>query len=90
MYSIDAEQHFTERVCRIRDDIYGEAGIPELAEALGLPAETWEAYEDGLEMPATVLLRFLCLTGAEPLWLLTGQGWPLAPRSAALQSLSIN
>ena len=43
-------------------------------DALGLPARTWLNYEGGVTMPATVLLSFLDLTGADPHWLLTGQG----------------
>jgi hypothetical protein len=62
------------RVRQIRRDLYGESGGPVLAEALGVPARTWRNYESGVIIPATVLLRFLGVTGADPAWLLTGEG----------------
>ena len=62
------------RVREIRRDLYGEGGGPMLAEALGVLARTWANYEQGVIIPAPVLLRFLELTGADPGWLLTGRG----------------
>ena len=41
---------------------------------MGLPIRTWRNFEAGINMPAEVVLRFLALTGAEPRWLLTGEG----------------
>jgi hypothetical protein len=67
------------RVRQVRIDFYGEFGVGEVAETLGLPAETWENYEAGVRMPATTLLAFISVTGASPHWLLTGRG----PRYAA-------
>jgi hypothetical protein len=37
-------------------------------------ANTWRNYERGITMPAEVLLEFMMLTGADPDWLLTGDG----------------
>ena len=62
------------RVRQIRRDFYGEGGVEKLAEALGVPAETWRNYERGVTMPAELLLAFMSLTGADPNWLLTGDG----------------
>jgi hypothetical protein len=62
------------RIRQVRRELYGEDGITELAEALGLPARTWRNIEDGVKVTGEVLLRFLVLTGAEPHWLLTGEG----------------
>jgi hypothetical protein len=62
------------RVRDVRAEFYGENGGPILAEALGLPFGTWRNYESGVTMPADVLLRFVELTGANPHWLLTGEG----------------
>jgi hypothetical protein len=62
------------RVREIRRDIYGESGAPMLAEDLNLRARTWVNYESGVIIPATVILRFLEVTGANPAWLLTGDG----------------
>jgi hypothetical protein len=67
----------TELACRIREirqDFYGKHGLPVLAEALNLPARTWLNCEQGVTMPAEVLLRFLEVTGTDPHWLLTGEG----------------
>jgi hypothetical protein len=62
------------RIREIRRDIYGESGARTLAEDLDLPAGTWVNYESGVIIPATVILRFLEVTGANPIWLLRGEG----------------
>lgn len=64
----------SERLQRVRFDLYGEYGAPELARELGLPVRTWIGYELGAPIPAKVLLHFLILTRAEPLWLLRAEG----------------
>src|SRR4051794_10214761 len=69
---------FLDRVRLVRRETYGEDGILQLAEDLGIPARTWENYEAGAIIPDTILLRFVCLTEAMPRWLLTGQGLPYA------------
>ncbi len=48
--------------------------VPELARRLNLPARTWYNYETGVTVPAEVLLGFIDQTGANPTWLLTGEG----------------
>ncbi len=62
------------RLREIRKVLYGEDGAPLMARALDLPAQTWLNYEQGVIMPADILLRFLDLTEAEPRWLLVGEG----------------
>jgi hypothetical protein len=62
------------RVREVRDDLYGPHGAQFLADAVGLPLRTWANYESGVTIPAAVLLRFIAATGADPLWLLTGEG----------------
>src|SRR4051794_38880844 len=69
---------FLDRVRQVRRETYGEGGIPQLAEDLGIPASTWENYEAGATIPDTILLRFVCLTETIPRWLLTGEGLPYA------------
>jgi hypothetical protein len=71
------------RVREIRQDLYGEAGGPALAGALGLPAETWANYEGGVIIPAWVILGLIELTGADPHWLLTGRGGRYTTRREA-------
>ena len=62
------------RIVEVRRDLFGDEGIPAIAEALQLPQRTWMNYEAGVVMPAPVLLYFLDLTMVEPHWLLTGRG----------------
>lgn len=69
-----------QRVRQIRQELFGEDGGAVLAEVLNLPARTWRNYEEGVAMPATVLLRFIEITGASPHWLLTGEGEPFLER----------
>jgi hypothetical protein len=74
--------HLAARLRDVRCDLYGEHGAPILAEAVKLPTRTWLNYESGVVMPATVILRFIDVTGANPSWLLTGQGnrYAMSPR----------
>ena len=59
-----------QRVGEIRHELYGAHGGPLLAEALRLPYRTWRNSEAGVTIPALVILRFLAISGANPLWLL--------------------
>ena len=70
-----------QRICEIRRDLYGENGVEAMARALNLPPQTWLNYERGVTMPASVILEFLDLTGADPHWLLTGEGDRLTARA---------
>jgi len=45
-----------------------------LAEYLNIPLATWLNYEQGVAMPADIMLEFLEVTGANPRWLLSGDG----------------
>jgi hypothetical protein len=62
------------RVREVREDLYGEHGAQFLADALGLPVQTWINYEQGVMIPAEFILRLIDATGVSPHWLLTGQG----------------
>jgi hypothetical protein len=64
------------RIREIRAEKFGlgGGGVANAAQALGIPDRTWAHIEDGVSAPAWVLLQFLVLTGAEPRWLLTGEG----------------
>lgn len=72
------------RVREVRQELYGETGVPTLAEALGLPPRTWLNYESGVVIPATVILGFIELTRTDPHWLLTGQCKRHTPPRAAM------
>ena len=70
----DLNRSLARRLRMIRRELYGADGIPTLAEALGIPNETWSNYEIGVAIPAPTLLVLIEQTGANPHWLLTGQG----------------
>jgi hypothetical protein len=64
--------------CRvIRMDLYGAS--QQFHRDMPASYRNWWNWERGVEMPGTVMLRFLELTGASPVWLLRGTG----PRYAA-------
>jgi hypothetical protein len=62
------------RVREIRVETFGENGIAALASALDIPARTWEHFENGITIPAWIILQFIEITGVEAHWLLTGEG----------------
>lgn len=64
----------SQRLREVRCDLFGEHGGPEMARRLNLPARTWYNYETGVTVPAEVLLGFIDQTGANPVWLLNGDG----------------
>jgi hypothetical protein len=68
------KMRLASRVREIRLDMFGEDGVASLSDALAIPARTWLNCENGVMMPAWTLLQFIDLTGAEPRWLLTGEG----------------
>lgn len=69
-----ATQELAQRVRELRLERFGERGGPLLAEILGVPEQTWTNYESGVTIPASVILHFVELTGANPRWLRTGEG----------------
>jgi hypothetical protein len=80
-FRIDSRQ-FAERLKFVRIELFGEDGIPELCTKLGLSPKTWNNYEQGVTMPADVLLAFIELTSVDPKWLARGKG----PRRRALSA----
>jgi steroid delta-isomerase-like uncharacterized protein len=62
------------RLREVRLEVFGEHGGPEVARRLNLPARAWYNYETGVTVPADVLHDFADLSGAEPRWLITGEG----------------
>src|SRR4051794_24423034 len=71
---VNIKASLSRRLREIRQELFGEHGGPELARRLSLPARTWYNYETGVTVPAEVLLSFIDQTGANPLWLLSGDG----------------
>jgi Peptidase S24-like len=72
--AVQTKASLSERLRAIRAELFGERGGPELARRLGIPIRTWYNYESGVTVPAEVVLRFVELTGVDPLWLLHGEG----------------
>jgi hypothetical protein len=73
-FRVNIKAVISNRLKEVRQDLFGEHGGPELARRLNLPARTWYNYETGVTVPAEVLLGFIDQTGANPMWLLTGEG----------------
>jgi hypothetical protein len=71
---VNVKASISRRLREVRQELFGEHGGPELARRLNLPARTWYNYETGVTVPAEVLLSFIDQTGANPVWLLTGEG----------------
>lgn len=80
--SIRIKQGLSDRLRSLRTEFYGERGGPDLARTLGIPVRTWYNYENGVTVPAEIILRIVELTSVEPIWLLRGEGPKLRPRVA--------
>jgi hypothetical protein len=71
---VNVKASISRRLREVRQELFGDHGGPELARRLNLPARTWYNYETGVTVPAEVLLSFIDQTGANPVWLLSGEG----------------
>ncbi len=72
--SIRVKHGLSERLRSLRNEFYGDRGGPDLARTLGIPVRTWYNYENGVTVPAEIILRVVELTLVEPVWLLRGEG----------------
>jgi transcriptional regulator with XRE-family HTH domain len=73
MLESEAARTLSERLRLIRVELYGEMGAETLSARLGIAPGTWANYESGVLPAASVLLRFIEVTGVHPLWLLDGR-----------------
>ena len=65
----------------LTDRILWGAGRPRPGpRTLGIPVRTWYNYENGVTVPAEIILRIVELTSVEPVWLLRGEGPKFRPR----------
>src|SRR5215813_7668018 len=71
---VKTKYSLAERLSRLRAELFGDRGGPELARRLGIPVRTWYNYEAGVTVPAEVALKIIELTSVEPMWLLHGRG----------------
>jgi Peptidase S24-like len=78
--SIRIKQGLSDRLRSLRTEFYGDRGGPDLARTLGIPVRTWYNYENGVTVPAEIILRIVELTSVEPIWLLRGEGPKLRPK----------
>jgi hypothetical protein len=72
--AIRIKNGLSERLRLLRTEFYGERGGPDQARTLGIPVRTWYNYENGVTVPAEIILRIVELTSVEPIWLLRGEG----------------
>src|SRR5438309_1398094 len=72
--SIKIKQGLSDRLRSLRTEFYGDRGGPDLARTLGIPVRTWYNYENGVTVPAEIILRIVELTAVEAVWLLRGEG----------------
>jgi hypothetical protein len=72
--AIRIKNGLSERLRQLRTEFYGERGGPDQARTLGIPVRTWYNYENGVTVPAEIILRVVELTSVEPIWLLRGDG----------------
>jgi hypothetical protein len=68
------------RIQRVRRERFGDEGVARMAEALQIPITTWKAIERDGGLSGNLFLRFIDVTGACPIWLLTGEGEPFKRR----------
>jgi hypothetical protein len=68
-----ATRQLAERLRRVRLELYGVNGAPELAHELGIPTRSWLNYEQGITIPGPILLAFLAQTGVSAEWLADGR-----------------
>jgi len=64
----------SERVRAIRRDLFGDDGDAMLAKLLRIPKRRMAQMELCGPIPGHVILAFIEVTGANPSWLLSGQG----------------
>src|SRR3954462_1747198 len=77
---VKTKYSLAERLSRLRAELFGDRGGPELARRLGIPVRTWYNYEAGVTVPAEVVLKIIELTSVEPMWLLHGKGPKFRPK----------
>ena len=87
---VNVKASISRRLRDVRQELFGEHGGPELARRLNLPARTWYNYETGVTVPAEVLLAFIDQTGANPVWLLSGEGKRYRSQSDSISLMDLS
>lgn len=80
MISTTTDQNSTicDRVKFLRESSFGGRGKTQMAEVTGIPYNTYLRYETSTEPPASAVWSICRATGADPGWLLSGQGEPFS------------
>ena len=84
--AIRVKNGLSERLRQLRTEFFGERGGPDQARKLGIPVRTWYNYENGVTVPAEIILRIVEMTSVEPTWLLRGEGPKFRSQSSVLGS----
>jgi hypothetical protein len=71
---LDERVSLARRIRRVKEEKYGVDGGPMLARDMGIPYQAWLNYEEGVTIPAHIILRFIEVTRVDPVWLLRGTG----------------
>ena len=72
--SAGEHSNLAERIRSVRMDLFGEHGGPVLARLLRVPSRRLARIESGGPIPARIILQLIEVTGANPHWLLSGEG----------------
>ncbi len=90
--AVQVENDLARRVRQVRVERFGEHSVRELASRLEIPPQTWANFENGVIIPGELILAFLLLTDAEPMWLLRGEGprFRSAPEAESFDSVGRN
>jgi len=62
------------RLRKVGNELHGKEGTQIVASLMGIPVRTLGNFEQGIALPAEILLGFIAATGANPEWLRTGKG----------------
>lgn len=71
-----SEASLSERLCHLRQTVFGQRGRAAFARAVGVSPSTYNYYEKGRPPPTGLLARAAEVTGADLTWLVTGRGEP--------------
>jgi transcriptional regulator with XRE-family HTH domain len=87
--SRDSRRRLAQRMKQVRVRFFGEQGTADLAKHLGIKPETWTNYEQGVTIPAEILLAVLELTSVDPQWLSSGDDSPPERKPELVRSVSM-
>ncbi|MBE3070419.1 MAG: helix-turn-helix transcriptional regulator, partial [Planctomycetes bacterium] len=78
----ESQTSLSERLCHLRQLVFGQRGRAAFARAVGVSPSTYNYYEKGRPPPTELLARAAEVTGADLTWLVTGRGEPFSDGTA--------